>query len=78
MLWWKKYNCWYWNYYLGITECDHLLNPIGEEFSGWLHKLKNDDVLQNLHILSDLNSLGIILQEGKYYKLKLGTVPLNP
>lgn len=75
MLLWKKCNCWYWKYFISVTECDYLLNPIGEEYSGWFNILQNTQVLLELPVLSDINSLGISLQQGKYYKLKLATSP---
>lgn len=75
MLWWKKCNCWHWMYFISVTECDYLLNPIGGEYSGWFNKLQNSEVLLELSVLGDINSMGVSLQQGKYYKLKLATSP---
>ncbi len=63
--------------FLSIQECDYDLNPIGSENAGWVNIPKdkisfgNGYAIESFNLLNYLPQIGVTLQEGKHYKLKL-------
>ena len=68
--------CFYWYLFMAITEVDYNLNPISPEYNGWLSLTEADIKDADGHTLNLLNytsTLGIVLGDNKYYKIKLAS-----
>ncbi len=70
----SKCDCHYWQIFISIQECDCNGSPIGTEHDNWVNLRPSEChwyYIGSFNLNEYLPQLGVTLQSGKYYRLKL-------